>query len=477
MCTGFEALPILFEGAEGLAAVEGIGAIEAAEGIATGAVWEGIEAGELGMAGGVGGTVGELETFAGEQFLPQDGGWGGPPTAPMTPFNGEQFLPSDGSWGGPSTEALAQGGFSSFGSGGFGDVSGLGGFGTPAPASGFDWSGAMKYAGPAMSVLSGLQGQQQARAMRKAATRADPWGTSGGRAAASAQLQDLMSNPMAAAGRDPSYALRIQGAQRANAMYGQDSGAMAVAGANASTDWYNARLAQLGSLAGVGNASAGQSNGPAAADLYGSGLASIGYGITRATGGGTTAELAAQGRGGDTMLAHINPAEAALLQRAGGSGRINPNTGLREYNNDPEGNVNAERSEGTTPGWSGGEFSGAVKPGESLMAYAESQAPRTGNVPGERASDLNWGASGKNYNFDWGDAARSSLLSLARGNVPGAIGQGAIGGWGGLSAVADLLAGLFGESGGASYGGFNFGERGADEQGFMLRRSAGARGR
>jgi len=41
--------------------------------------------------------------------------------------------------------------------------------------------------------------------------------------------------------------------------------------------------------------------------------------------------LAAQGRGGDTELAHINPREAAMLRAMGGSGRINPRTGLREY--------------------------------------------------------------------------------------------------------------------------------------------------
>ena len=41
--------------------------------------------------------------------------------------------------------------------------------------------------------------------------------------------------------------------------------------------------------------------------------------------------VAAAGRGGDTMLAHINPKEAEVLRRMGGSGTINPNTGLREY--------------------------------------------------------------------------------------------------------------------------------------------------
>jgi hypothetical protein len=37
------------------------------------------------------------------------------------------------------------------------------------------------------------------------------------------------------------------------------------------------------------------------------------------------------GRHGDTMLAHINPREADMLKRMGGSGSINPNTGLPEY--------------------------------------------------------------------------------------------------------------------------------------------------
>jgi len=37
------------------------------------------------------------------------------------------------------------------------------------------------------------------------------------------------------------------------------------------------------------------------------------------------------GRGGDTVLAHINPREAALLKAHGGSGTINPKTGLLEF--------------------------------------------------------------------------------------------------------------------------------------------------
>ena len=41
--------------------------------------------------------------------------------------------------------------------------------------------------------------------------------------------------------------------------------------------------------------------------------------------------LAQRGRYGDTELAHVNPQEKAMLRAMGGSGSINPETGLREY--------------------------------------------------------------------------------------------------------------------------------------------------
>ena len=41
--------------------------------------------------------------------------------------------------------------------------------------------------------------------------------------------------------------------------------------------------------------------------------------------------LRSKGRGKDTMLAHITPKEAALLKRRGGSGSVNPDSGLPEF--------------------------------------------------------------------------------------------------------------------------------------------------
>ena len=43
------------------------------------------------------------------------------------------------------------------------------------------------------------------------------------------------------------------------------------------------------------------------------------------------AEIARMGRNGDSMLAHITPQEAMMLRREGGSGTINPYTGLPEF--------------------------------------------------------------------------------------------------------------------------------------------------
>jgi hypothetical protein len=46
--------------------------------------------------------------------------------------------------------------------------------------------------------------------------------------------------------------------------------------------------------------------------------------------------LRSKGRGRDTMLAHITPREAALLKRRGGSGTVNPDTGLPEFDDGVE---------------------------------------------------------------------------------------------------------------------------------------------
>jgi hypothetical protein len=49
------------------------------------------------------------------------------------------------------------------------------------------------------------------------------------------------------------------------------------------------------------------------------------------------AELLRQmGRGPDSMLAHITPEEAQMLLESGGSGTMNPMTGLPEFQPEPD---------------------------------------------------------------------------------------------------------------------------------------------
>jgi len=62
--------------------------------------------------------------------------------------------------------------------------------------------------------------------------------------------------------------------------------------------------------------------------------------------------LRSKGRGKDTILAHINPREAALLKRAGGSGDINPDTGLPEFYTEDD---------------SFGDYGGSTQPDDSYV--------------------------------------------------------------------------------------------------------------
>ena len=150
------------------------------------------------------------------------------------------------------------------------------------------------------SIGSGLYGLSNAAAMRgmagNAMNRADPWGASGGRAGADAQLQALLRDPSGAAQNDPAFKLRMQAAMRANAPMGTNSGAMATAAANASTDWYNNRLSQLGGISGANvNPAQAQQLGlegtGMANTLAGNSLASMGFGLNTAMNGGIPPQM------------------------------------------------------------------------------------------------------------------------------------------------------------------------------------------
>jgi hypothetical protein len=92
------------------------------------------------------------------------------------------------------------------------------------------------------------------------------------------------------------------------------------------------------------------------------------------------AELLRQmGRGPDTMLAHITPEEAQMLLESGGSGKINPQTGLPEFQ--PDYNYDVEAQEGGfygdpyDIGFGTGEFAPPVQPAD-IQGMAPEQFER-----------------------------------------------------------------------------------------------------
>jgi len=123
---------------------------------------------------------------------------------------------------------------------------------------------------------------------------ANPWASGGGQALAQKQLMDVMSGGSNAYMNTPAFQARMQAALRTSAAQGgSGGGAEAVAAANAAGGGYQDYITQMGQLAGapgspVGAAQVGLQGAEAANTLASSSLASIGYGLTRATGGGTT---------------------------------------------------------------------------------------------------------------------------------------------------------------------------------------------
>jgi hypothetical protein len=88
--------------------------------------------------------------------------------------------------------------------------------------------------------------------------------------------------------------------------------------------------------------------------------------------------LAEAGRGKDSILAHINPKEMALLKKHGGSGKINPKTGIMEF--DDTGDYGSIDS----------SFTPAPAPDISAApAYANAQLPKLPTPVADTANQFN----------------------------------------------------------------------------------------
>ena len=138
------------------------------------------------------------------------------------------------------------------------------------------------------------------------------------------------------------------------------------------------------------------------------------------------------GRGEDKILAHITPAEADLLKSRGGSGDINPKTGLPEY------------------GFlkSIGKLFGAVAPIIGTVVGGMFGMPFLGAVIGGGLGGL---ASGGGVKGALMGAGMAAVSSLAFGGISSAMGSGTF-----MEGVTNTLPSYLGGSG-ESFGGTLFG--------------------
>jgi hypothetical protein len=145
------------------------------------------------------------------------------------------------------------------------------------------------------------------------------------------------------------------------------------------------------------------------------------------------AKVRAAGRDGDTILAHINPQEAALLKAHGGSGTINPKTGLPEYKS-----IFSKI----------GKFLGAAAPILGTVVGSFFGMPFLGSVLGGAVGGL---ASGGGVKGALLGAAMSGIGSLAFGGLSSLANGGGF-----MEGVTNTLPGYLGGSG-ESFGGTLFG--------------------
>jgi hypothetical protein len=124
--------------------------------------------------------------------------------------------------------------------------------------------------------------------------------------------------------------------------------------------------------------------------------------------------LRSKGRRGDTVLAHINPKEAALLRKRGGAGTINPDTGLPEFYDGEEdfsaGYYSAGENQGPEDYWQASAPVPEAAPlPEAAPQPATAPAPVAGPVPGEAYSA---------YQGDLAKQAQDLIAARAEGAPP-----------------------------------------------------------
>lgn len=205
-----------------------------------------------------------------------------------------------------------------------------------------------------------------------------------------------------------------------------------------------------------------------------------------------TAYLSSKGRNGDTILAHIGPAEANLLTKLGGSNTVNPKTGLREFWEDGGGAGNSAGSNsgnqggqsgngGNGSGNSGGNGRGPISGGDTRADPGNvggGYGPAGSAVGGYSGEGRGWSGSqttggnlapgdtraGQSAFSSAQDAYHNSILAHVFGAVPDLANSAtyAQGDWhtgfNPIGTAAGLVAGAFAPPGVGSLVGYGAGE-------------------
>ena len=176
--------------------------------------------------------------------------------------------------------------------------------------------------------------------------------------------------------------------------------------------------------------------------------------------------LQAMGRSGDTILAHINPREAEVLKRMGGSGTVNPNTGLMEFKGGIGGLLAAVAPIALSfiaPGLGtaiGGMF-GATGTAASMLGGAVLGGATSALGGGDFLKGAALGGLGAGGGSWLGDKA-NSMMGLSLGEAgQAALGSGIAGGLVGAATGGDPLRGAL-QGAAGQYLGSKFGAMGGE---------------
>lgn len=165
--------------------------------------------------------------------------------------------------------------------------------------------------------------------------------------------------------------------------------------------------------------------------------------------------LQRMGSRGDTLLVHVNPKEFALLKRAGGSGTVNPKTGLYQFDSEGGGEGPGAEGGGNGPGMgasdSGGPSGqGGNGQGKSSTAlgeeHNEEQSISDTSIGNQISNTAQSAKTAMQAMFaginapSFSGAAKGALVGALSGGVPGAIAGAFTGAAPGMPSISGALA-------------------------------------